>query len=75
VFCALNIFYSADLFKHYTLMNTFIRQKAVKYKINKLNVKENIVKMREDDYKLAHMQLNSLRMPQTNGSWLCSCMG
>jgi hypothetical protein len=42
-------------------MNTFIRQKAVKYKINKLNIKENIVKMREDDYKLMHIQLNSLR--------------
>jgi hypothetical protein len=34
------------------LMNKFIRQKAVKYKINKLNIKDNIVKMREDDYKL-----------------------
>jgi hypothetical protein len=43
------------------LMNTFIHQKAVTYKINKLSIKEKIVKMREDDYKLMHIQLKLLR--------------
>jgi hypothetical protein len=42
-------------------MTTFVRQKTENIKINKLIMQETIVKIRDDDYKLMHRQLKSLR--------------